>query len=329
MADLAAQASAGGIVGVAVVPSAPLLVAATAGSAPPQAADVRSRALQALASLPAADVLVLLAGDRAGAVRDGPLRADLAAIGLPGIELEAKGYEGAGLMADALGYALEGPGRLPLDLAVLTLLAASASGATRAGGFDDADRARPRSPAHLAVDGLTPLAVDGARAATDAPSRSSPPPTQAERLPPVAAICVPRERAFDELSANGATLAAWLAAEGLRAAVVAAGDLSAALRPSAPVFLAEGSRPWDEQALAAIRGDLGALRALGPAEALRVGARGWPALAALHGMLAAAGRRLRAPWYSAHCGVGYAVACDAEGPPEGRHPQSDRAPRDD
>jgi hypothetical protein len=92
-------------------------------------------------------------------------------------------------------------------------------------------------------------------------------------------------------------------------AVVASGDLSSSRDASSPGYLVEGATAWDDAVVAALEaGDLDALAALGPAEARRVGARGWSALVVLLHVARAAGLRLEEPRLSAPRGVGQLVA---------------------
>jgi len=93
------------------------------------------------------------------------------------------------------------------------------------------------------------------------------------------------------------------------AVVVCAGDLSAALNTTAPLAPVAGARDWDDQVVDAVAsGRLDQLSRLGPAEALRVGARGWAALAVLHGVCRTAKLGTMVRRYLAPRGVGYLVA---------------------
>lgn len=92
-------------------------------------------------------------------------------------------------------------------------------------------------------------------------------------------------------------------------AVVVAGDLSAARDERSPRWKVPGAVAWDERVVSEV--DSGRLRGigrLGPEEALRVHARGWPALAVLHGVTEAAKVGLVLRHVSAPRGVGYLVA---------------------
>ncbi|MEX1177974.1 MAG: hypothetical protein WEB09_05895 [Nitriliruptor sp.] len=117
-------------------------------------------------------------------------------------------------------------------------------------------------------------------------------------------------------AAGGATLGGFAAGVvaavdvlGRDVAVVASGDLSSARDTSSPGYEVDGAVAWDEavrDALAA--GDLEALLALGPGEAVRVGARGWAPLVVLSHLARASGSRLGDPQLSAPRGVGQLVA---------------------
>jgi hypothetical protein len=120
---------------------------------------------------------------------------------------------------------------------------------------------------------------------------------------------VPRGASFEALTAIGVGVAAAVEGPDLRAVVVAAGDLSAGLTERAPLYLVDGAVDFDSQLVDAVdTGRLGGLVRMGPAEAKRVGADGWPALAVLHGALARAKLGLVRRHYSAPRGVGYLVA---------------------
>jgi hypothetical protein len=96
---------------------------------------------------------------------------------------------------------------------------------------------------------------------------------------------------------------------GREVAVVASGDLSSSRDATSPGYLVEGATAWDDAVVAALAADdLEALTALGPAEAGRVGARGWSSLVVLLHVARAAGSRLADPRLSAPRGVGQLVA---------------------
>lgn len=114
---------------------------------------------------------------------------------------------------------------------------------------------------------------------------------------------------FEALAAIGAGSARALADSDVRAVLVAAGDLSAGLTKSSPLYRVDGAAAWDEEVLALIAaGRLDGLARLGPAQASRVGALGWAPMVVLHGACARAGLRLSLRHYSAPRGVGYLVA---------------------
>ena len=128
-------------------------------------------------------------------------------------------------------------------------------------------------------------------------------------LAPVVPISVPAPAAFDVLVGVGASIARTFSDPNLRVTVVVAGDLSAGLTEKSPLHLVDGAIFWDEQAVAAVDSSrLDGLRRLGPEEAQRVGAKGWAALAVLHGAAASAKIGMVVRHYSAPRGVGYLIA---------------------
>lgn len=125
---------------------------------------------------------------------------------------------------------------------------------------------------------------------------------------PLVPLAVPLGAAFVALQAVGVGVAEACDA-GLRAVVVAAGDLSAGLTERSPLYLVDGARDFDAQLVDAVdSGRLDGLRRLGPAEAQRVGAVGWAPMAVLHGALARAKLGIVRRGYSAPRGVGYLIA---------------------
>lgn len=126
---------------------------------------------------------------------------------------------------------------------------------------------------------------------------------------PLIPIAVPQTASFEALVGVGTAIAEGLSQVDVPAAVVAAGDLSAGLTDRSPLGRIGGAADWDLAAVAAAEsGRLDGLARLGPAEAARVGARGWAPLAALHGACARAKIGLVVRHYSAPRGVGYLVA---------------------
>jgi hypothetical protein len=114
------------------------------------------------------------------------------------------------------------------------------------------------------------------------------------------------------LSGLAAGVVAGVDAVGRRTAVVAAGDLASTRTTASPGYLVEGATGWDDDAVAAvIARDPAALAALGPAEARRVGARGWSSLVVLLHVARAAGVRLPDPQLSAPRGVGQLVVASS------------------
>ena len=127
--------------------------------------------------------------------------------------------------------------------------------------------------------------------------------------PPLLPLTVPADQEFDDLAAAGAVLAEVADSADRRTVVVAAGDLSAGLDESSPLWRIPGALFWDEQAAAVVdSGRMGGLARLGPAEAHRVGAAGWAPMAVLHGAVARAKVGTVVRHYSAPRGVGYLVA---------------------
>lgn len=98
-------------------------------------------------------------------------------------------------------------------------------------------------------------------------------------------------------------------------AVVAAGDLSASRDTTSPGYLVDGAVAFDDAVLAALGRDadevVGALEALGPAEAARVAARGWAPLAFAAQLARAGGLRFTRVELHAPRGVGQLVASSA------------------
>lgn len=127
---------------------------------------------------------------------------------------------------------------------------------------------------------------------------------------PLVPVTVADDADVTTASAVGASVAAAARGEGAPdTVVVAAGDLSAGHGPASPRPDVVGAAEYDGRVLDAIdSGRLDRLADLGPAEARRVHAVGWPALAALHGALASAKVGLVRRRYAAPCGVGYLVA---------------------
>jgi hypothetical protein len=125
----------------------------------------------------------------------------------------------------------------------------------------------------------------------------------------VVPLAVPRSASFESLAAIGVGVAAAVDVPELRAVVVAAGDLAAGLTERSPLHRIDGAKDFDAQLVDAVdSGRLDGLSRIGPAEAKRVGASGWAALAVLHGALARAKIGLVRRHYSAPRGVGYLVA---------------------
>jgi hypothetical protein len=126
---------------------------------------------------------------------------------------------------------------------------------------------------------------------------------------PVVPVTVRSEARFDALAAAGAAIAQAACQAGRRAAIVAAGDLSAGLDERSPLHRVPGAHGWDDRAVHVVdSGRLDGLRALGPDQARRVGAGGWAPMSVLHGACARAKLGVAVSHYSAPAGVGYLVA---------------------
>lgn len=126
---------------------------------------------------------------------------------------------------------------------------------------------------------------------------------------PLVPMAVPQHADFDALTAIGTGIAEALSSAGVRAVIIAAGDLSAGLEERSPLHRIDGADDWDARVVAAVdSGRLDGLGRLGPAEARRVGALGWAPMAVLHGAVARAKLGLIRRHYSAPRGVGYLVA---------------------
>lgn len=126
---------------------------------------------------------------------------------------------------------------------------------------------------------------------------------------PVTPVSVPEGAGYDALVGVGTGVAKALDDAGMSAVVLAAGDLSAGLTPKSPRPSVSGAVFWDEQAVAAVdSGRLDGLARLGPEEAQRVFALGWPPMVVLHGAVARAKIGMIVRHYSAPRGVGYLVA---------------------
>lgn len=126
---------------------------------------------------------------------------------------------------------------------------------------------------------------------------------------PVLPVAVPPAAAAADLVALGARLVAALRDHAATATVVCCGDLATGLRPGGPGDVIAAAGRWDAAVMRACAGgDLADLPDAGPAEAVRVGARGWAPLVVLHGACRAAGLRPVRATYRAPLGVGQLVA---------------------
>jgi hypothetical protein len=219
--------------------------------------------------------------------------------------------DGIGPVCDAIDAAVE---QLPdHDLAVLI------GGADSGGLYDRAEaslqangRADIRQPGRVDADvvprlsGLIQYPVHG--------GEPLPPPLAVLAFlvgnsRPFVPLSVPRAAAFDALVAVGIGLAGAVADPDLRAIIVAAGDLSAALTERSPRHLVPGAVDFDAQAVDVVdSGRLDGLARLGPEEAGRVTALGWGPMVVLHGALERVKIGLVRRHYSAPRGVGYLVA---------------------
>lgn len=126
---------------------------------------------------------------------------------------------------------------------------------------------------------------------------------------PVVALEVSASAEQPVLAALGTSIVQALGEAGLTGVLVAAGDLSAGLRPGSPLATRAGAVEWDARVVALFRADRGGgLAELGPARARAVGARGWAALCVLHGAVASTALRVTVRRYAAPRGVGYLLA---------------------
>lgn len=228
--------------------------------------------------------------------------------------------DGVGRACDAVDAALEG---LPTCEAAVLLTVGDVDWQSSGQGVYDASDA---SLAGVGRPDVTRPVSTHAEAARRITRVTQYPLLRAETLPvglsvlalllggsaPLLPIVVPRNASFDSLAAIGAGIAEGLANAGVRAIVVAAGDLSAGLDEHSPLFAVEGAREWDARVVEVVdTGRLDGLAALGPAESKRVGALGWAPMAVLHGATARAKIGLVRRHYSAPRGVGYLVAYGA------------------
>jgi hypothetical protein len=126
---------------------------------------------------------------------------------------------------------------------------------------------------------------------------------------PVVPVAIPAAAGFAALEAVGIGIAEAVSGADLRVVLVVAADLSSGLTARSPLPCVPGAQSWDHQVCDVVdSGRLDGLRRLGPDEARRVGARGWPSLVVLHGAAARAKVGLVVRHYSAPRGVGYLVA---------------------
>lgn len=239
------------LVGVATLPTAPLLVDGVGRGLPRSLVRVRAAMRHVQKGLPDADVVLLVAAGTQ-ALYDTAV-VSLQGLGFPEVRHDLEVCTPA---ITALARSTQIPriraARLPLDLAVLALCL--------------------------------------------------------ERPEPVVPIGVPAA-SFDTLTAIGTGTVQALEDIDLRTIVIAAGDLSAGLSPRSPLAAVVGAAEWDERVIAAVQsGRLDSLATLGPDRARAVGARGWPALAVLHGVCQRGKLGLTLRCYAAPRGVGYLVA---------------------
>ncbi|QBI21286.1 hypothetical protein ER308_18055 [Egibacter rhizosphaerae] len=261
----------GELVGVALVPSAPVLVEGVSPVRPEGMDAVGEAADGALAELVHAELVVLVAAapDPAATTPapDSPLaatapfpagvhqtaRAGLGSLGLPdvGSDLPVPARAVATIAAATELPRLRGP--LPVDLAVLAL------------------RLRPARP-------VVPVAVDSTAEAA-------------------------------ELRKVGTELAAAAEDLGRRVGLVAAGEGSAGLDERAPRHVIEGAKEWEDRLVSALADfDIDGLARLGPQEAGRVAARGWASTLVAAAAAGASGRSLSLRRHAAPRGLGYAIA---------------------
>lgn len=242
--------------GLAVVPTAPLLVGRVNPVLPAPLDEVRLATADTLARLGAPEVVVLVAGsDRAGVAEEA--RASLAGLGITDVT-DDHPVDAALVAASAAatGLAVDAPPRLATDVAVLVLLCAEHG---------------PTAP-------IVPVTVE----------RAAEP---------------------EDLMATGRGIAAAIAADQRRVAVVVAGDLGAGLSDRAPRHRIDGADDWESRALDVIdSGRLDGLARLGPAAAATMGSRGWAPLMVAAGITAGARIGVVRRSYHAPLGVGYLTA---------------------
>lgn len=126
---------------------------------------------------------------------------------------------------------------------------------------------------------------------------------------PLVPVAVPRAADPEALLALGSAIASVLGPGSRRATVIASADLSAGRTEQAPLALVPGAADWDDQVIEIVAGGrLDRLPRLGPAEARRVGARGWASMVVLHAICREVklGTVVRA--WGAPRGVAYLVA---------------------
>lgn len=126
---------------------------------------------------------------------------------------------------------------------------------------------------------------------------------------PVVAMRVPATGTVAGLMATAHALVDWSRNGARSVLLVAASDGAAGLAPRAPKAFVEGTAVWQERFVAAVAAAaVDDVAALGPDEALRVGARGWAPTLVLLAVAAEAGLRPALRSHGAPRGIGYVVA---------------------
>lgn len=129
-----------------------------------------------------------------------------------------------------------------------------------------------------------------------------------DRNEPIVALEVSAWAEFAVLSAVGVSVVEALHEAEVVGSVVVAGDLSAGLTPQAPLAQRPGAAAWDAAMVRAFTDDDSSrLAGLGPADAARIGARGWAPLCVLAGATASVGMQMAVRRYAAPRGAGYLV----------------------
>ena len=264
------------IVGAAILPTAPLLVPGVSATMPEGVVAVCDAIDSAVDHLPGHDVVVLLSGPEPVVMT-----------------VEASSVEPADKEAGPVVHARFAP-----NLGAVGRPDVAADGAV------------DRNLAAEVVDRLTAGRADGPPSGGRRPSLS----LQVLSLlvgdsRPFVPVEVPGDLPFEDLAAIGRSIGEAASQDPRRILAVAAGDLSAGLTDASPRPSVEGAADFDARVVDIVdSGRLEGLSRIGPKEAARVAAIGWPSMAALHGLLEVGKIGLVRRHYSAPRGVGYLIA---------------------